>query len=210
MFSFSKFQERSIQCLEIMENSQEKLVDKGPQDHRNFESNLKNLTLLNKSVPIVTIENEIRNVMELPDEILLKIMGHLSTSDILKQIARVNKRFYRLSRDQDLIKQIKFKSLELSFHQTSSWTEERKQKYYSDFFEVLGNAQKLKMLSVYLDQTSMRKFYVNWINPLVNQHQCLEEFRIYFKLSELGAQSFTSLMADLRQHINRVSSFSRY
>ena len=210
MFSFSKFQERSIQCLEIMENSQEKLVDKGPQDHRNFESNLKNLTLLNKSVPKVTIENEIRNVMELPDEILLKIMGHLSTSDILKQIARVNKRFYRLSRDQDLIKQIKFKSLELSFHQTSSWTEERKQKYYSDFFEVLGNAQKLKMLSVYLDQTSMRKFYVNWINPLVNQHQCLEEFRIYFKLSELGAQSFTSLMADLRQHINRVSSFSRY
>ena len=187
-----------------MENSQEK-----PQDHRNFESNLKNLTLLNKSVPIVTIENEIRNVMELPDEILLKIMGHLSTSDILKQIARVNKRFYRLSRDQDLIKQIKFKSLELSFHQPSSWTEERKQKYYSDFFEVLENAQKLKMLSVYLDQTSMRKFYVNWINPLVNQHQCLEEFRIYFKLSELGAQSFTSLMADLRQHINRVNSFSR-
>ena len=193
-----------------MENSQEKPVDKGPHDHQNFESNLKNLTLLNKSVPIVTIENEIRNVMELPDEILLKIMGHLSTSDILKQIARVNKRFYRLSRDQDLIKQIKFKSLELSFHQTSSWTEERKQKYYSDFFEVLENAQKLKMLSVYLDQTSMRKFYVNWINPLVNQHQCLEEFRIYFKLSELGAQSFTSLMADLRQHINRVSSFSRY
>ena len=46
--------------------------------------------------------------------ILLKIMGHLSTSDILKQIARVNKRFYRLSRDQDLIKQIKFKSLELN------------------------------------------------------------------------------------------------
>ena len=193
-----------------MENSQEKPVDKGPHDHQNFESNLKNLTLLNKSVPIVTSENEIRNVMELPDEILLKIMGHLSTSDILKQIARVNKRFYRLSRDQDLIKQIKFKSLELSFHQPSSWTEERKQKYYSDFFEVLANAQKLKMLSVYLDQTSMRKFYVNWINPLVNQHQCLEEFRIYFKLSELGAQSFTSLMADLRQHINRVSSFSRY
>ena len=74
----------------------------------------------------------------------------------------------------------------MSFHESSSWTEERKEKYYSDFFEILGNAKKLKTLSVYLDQTSMRKFYVNWINPLVNnQHQCLEEFRIYFKLSEL-------------------------
>ena len=74
----------------------------------------------------------------------------------------------------------------MSFHESSSWTEERKEKYYSDFFEILGNAKKLKTLSVYLDQTSMRKFYVNWINPSVNnQHQCLEEFRIYFKLSEL-------------------------
>ena len=156
-----------------MENSKEKPVDKNPQD--------------------VAIENKIRNVMDLPEEILLKIMGHLSTSDILKKMAPVCKRFYRLSRDKNLVKQIKFKSLELSFHQrTSSWTEERKEKYYSDFFEVLGNAQKLKMLSVYLDQSSMRKFYVNWLDPSVNQHRCLEEFRIYFKLSEL--ESYTNFL----------------
>ena len=92
-----------------MEKSKEKPVDKGSEDHRNLESNLKNSTPLYKSASIVaSIENEIRNVMELPDEILLKIMGQLSTLDILK-IALVSKRFYRLSHDQDLFKQIKFK-----------------------------------------------------------------------------------------------------
>ena len=92
-----------------MEKSKEKPVDKGSEDHRNLESNLKNLTPLYKSASIVvSIENEIRNVMELPDEILLKIMGQLSTLDILK-IALVSKRFHRLSHDQDLFKQIKFK-----------------------------------------------------------------------------------------------------
>ena len=95
--------------LEIMKKSKEKPVDKGSEDDRNLESNMKNLTPLHKSASIVaSIENEIRNVMELPDEILLKIMGQLSTLDILK-IALVSKRFYRLSHDQDLFKQIKFK-----------------------------------------------------------------------------------------------------
>ena len=92
-----------------MEKSKEKTVDKCSEDHRNLESNLKNLTPLDKSAPIVaSIENKFRNVMELPDEILLKIMDQLSTLDILK-IALVSKRFYRLSHDQDLFKQIKFK-----------------------------------------------------------------------------------------------------
>ena len=86
-----------------MEKSKEKTVDKWSEDHRNLESNLKNLTPLDKSA-----ENKFRNVMELPDEILLKIMDQLSTLDILK-IALVSKRFYRLSHDQDLFKQIKFK-----------------------------------------------------------------------------------------------------
>ena len=111
MFSFSKLQEIRMQqlVLEIMKKSKEKPVDKGSEDHRNLESNLKNLTPLYKSASIVaSIENEIRNVMELPDEILLKIMGQLSTLDILK-IALVSKRFHRLSHDQDLFKQIKFK-----------------------------------------------------------------------------------------------------
>ena len=42
--------------------------------------------------------------MELPDEIWLKIFGYLTTSDNLKQISLVSKRFNNLSKDSCLIK----------------------------------------------------------------------------------------------------------
>ena len=44
----------------------------------------------------------------LPDEILLKIMEYFSTEDILKKIAPISKKFYRLSQDQNLIKKIEY------------------------------------------------------------------------------------------------------
>ena len=70
-----------------MEKSQEKPVYK--------ESDLKNL---------IAVENKVQNIMDLPDEILLKILGYLSNIDILRKMAPVSKRFYRLSWDQNFIK----------------------------------------------------------------------------------------------------------
>ena len=97
------------------------------------------------------------SAMELPDEIWLKIMEYLSTTDILRKIARVNKRFYRLSKDQNLIKEMEFKTIEFTRFPHGR---HRYEKYYNDFFVVAQNAQKLKFLSLHLSQ------YVN--EPLWN------------------------------------------
>ena len=115
---------------------------------------------------------------QLPDEILSKIMGHLSTSDILKKMALVSKRFNRLSRDQNLIKRIEFKSFELtSRRRTRSWTEERMEKFYNDFFEVLKNARKLKFLSLHFEPPMLERLYRILIQLSAN-HEFLEEFYI--------------------------------
>ena len=59
-----------------------------------------------------------------------------------------------------------------------SWSEERVEKYFTDFSEILMNAQKLKMLSLHwVDYQTMRKFF--WNQPLVNGND-LEEFCIQF------------------------------
>ena len=57
------------------------------------------------------MEKNIENLTEqLPDEILLKIMGYLSNKDVLKNLAQVSKRFHRLSKDTQLITKIELKN----------------------------------------------------------------------------------------------------
>ena len=116
---------------------------------------------------------------DLPDEIWLKIMEYLPISDILRTMAPVSKKFYRLSRDKNLIKQIEFKSIMNTVKWQKFWSEERKNKYFNDFFDVLKNAHYLKCLSLHLDNPSAKKFYENLIQSSVN-YQCLENFCIQF------------------------------
>ena len=156
-------------------------------------------------------ENTFKNVVklqefdllrELPNEIFLKIMGYLSTYDILKRMAPVSKNFYQLSQDPTIIKQLEFKTNYGLYG--LYWSDERKEKYYHDFFKVLNNSQKLKYLSVDLDGDldqpitgwkvpeyfttqpgrTPGKFFMNWIKASVNL-QYLEEFYIQFKNFEL-------------------------
>ena len=124
-------------------------------------------------------ENKVKNVVELqesdllpelPNEIFLKIMSYLSTSDILKKMALVSKRFYQLSQDKTIIKRMEFIA-------RLSWSHARKVKYHDDFFKVLKNSQKLKILTVDLDQNPVGNFYRNWIEAAVNL-QNVEEFYI--------------------------------
>ena len=72
--------------------------------NQNLEFDSKSLT--EKKLFMEKVEKKTVNFEELSDEMLLLIMGHLSTSDILRQMGSVCKRFYRLSREQNLIKQI--------------------------------------------------------------------------------------------------------
>ena len=118
-----------------------------------------------------------KNFMDLPDEILLKIMGYLSNKNILKNVAQVSKRFHRLSRDPFLIKKIEFMIPEFTYQW--SWTDERKEKYFNDFFEVLKNSQNLKFLSLQLDHQSLGKIFPS------GNHQCLEEIYIQVRNVEL-------------------------
>ena len=132
------------------------------------------------------------NCMELPDEIWMEIMEFLSTKDILT-MAKVSERFHRLSQDKDLITQLKFKTgtqrkfLFWNFHLwnwTEAWSQERKEKYCNDFFEVLRNAKKLRFLSLNLEEPLMVVFYWNWIQNFV-KYEHLVEFHIRGKNIEL-------------------------
>ena len=50
-------------------------------------------------------------IMAFPDEVLLRIFKNLSTFDILRQIAPVCQRFYRLSKDPTLITEVTVENL---------------------------------------------------------------------------------------------------
>ena len=110
---------------------------------------------------------------------MLKILRYLPNYDILRRVAPVSKRFHQLSRDRNLIKRIEFKSIkEITLH--DDCFEERKEKYYNDFSEVLKNAHNLKSLSLHGEYQSMRRFYQNI--PL-----CLEEFCVEFRDAKLDS-----------------------
>ena len=61
---------------------------------------------------IEQLEDQLKELMGplletmLPDEILLKILGYLSSSDVLRNVARVSKQFKKLSEDPFLIKTV--------------------------------------------------------------------------------------------------------
>ena len=72
-------------------------------------------------------------VIELPDEVLLKIFGYMSTYKILRHIALVCKHFQRLSKDSSLIKEIYLKP----------HSEDSSQEY---IYEALGRSRCLNTL----------------------------------------------------------------
>ena len=110
----------------------------------------------------------------------------------MKKIAPVSKRFYKISRDQNLIKKIEYDP-PTSNSDLFSWSEERVEKYFTDFSEILMNARKLKMLSFHwVDYQTMRKFF--WNQPLVNGN-CLEEFCIKFDFN-ISVISYAASMAN--------------
>ena len=144
------------------------------------------------------MEYKIENLLQLPDEILLKIMGYLSNKDVLKNLAQVPKRFRRLSKDPHLIKKIvlNFASVyKLQPGVLHGWNKERRTKYYDDFSKVLQESQKLKILSLDFDDSYYPEKGNNVISdvlPSLNP-QCLEEFHIKFRLFS-GLESLEILL----------------
>ena len=109
-------------------------------------------------------------IFELPEEILMKIMGYLSTYDILRIIAPVCKKFWQISRDPFLIKSIKLRA------QLEDLTEKEEEKLCGDFSDVVRRSEKLKFLSFNFIGWDERIFLA--IFPSINGH--LEEFWMKF------------------------------
>ena len=107
-----------------------------------------------KTIPVLKVFLALP-VPELPNEIWLEIMSYLSTYDVLKNVARVSKRFHKLSEDPYIITKIEVDSVQFwpenkeeKYGSVQSATLEnpvhRAEKYCNDFLEVLKRSLKLR------------------------------------------------------------------
>ena len=110
---------------------------------------------MEKDKKIVALEKKSTNyndgsIFDIPDEILVKILGYLSNHDILRNVAQVSKQFRKLTQDQFLIRKIDV--------DTSSWnkgtkcrpqelTKKEMEKYCNDFLEGCKRSRKLTFFS---------------------------------------------------------------
>ena len=100
------------------------------------------------------IDRKNENIFELlPDEILMKILGYLSTYDLLRILAPVSKKFWKISQDPFLIKSIKLRA------QLEDLTEKEEEKLLSDFSDVVRRSEKLKFLSLNFIGWDERKIF---------------------------------------------------
>ena len=119
----------------IQEESQ--VFKKQRTQNQQFEEEL--LRKSESSTTDTNIKNALVPVPELPNEIWLEIMSYLSTFDVLRNVAKVSKKFHKFSEDPHLIRKIEVESVQ-------SWPEDEKEKYCDDFLRVLKRSLKLRSL----------------------------------------------------------------
>ena len=103
----------------------------------------------------VTIKKSNMNILELPDEVLIQILGYLPSKDILKRTLLVCQRFYRLSKDPTLITEVTVENLR--------WWEvdprvgprpgqlrrsPRRTRFNDTVYDVIGRSKNLVSLSI--------------------------------------------------------------
>ena len=110
---------------------QRKVIENQKAEIQELKEQLKNWELIAK-------ETKIKNVPipELPNETWLEIMSYSSTFDVLRNIARVSKRFHKLSEDPHVIRKIEVQSVQ-------TWPKDKEEKYCDDFLRVLKRSLKL-------------------------------------------------------------------
>ena len=79
----------------------------------------------------------IGSITKLPDEVLLKIFGFLSTFDILRNVALVCKDFNRISKDSQLIKEISLTGCNSPIRAN-----------YGELYDFIKNSQSLRKLRI--------------------------------------------------------------
>ena len=144
---------------------QRKVIENQKAEIQELKEQLKNWELIAK-------ETKIKNVPipELPNETWLEIMSYSSTFDVLRNIARVSKRFLKLSEDPHVIRKIEVQSVQ-------TWPKDKEEKYCDDFLRVLKRSLKLKKLSFGFhcsDNDNSGKKFLDTL-PSLN-HEFLQEF----------------------------------
>ena len=126
----------------------------------------------------------------LPDEILMKILGYLSTHDVLGNVARVSKKFKKLSEEPSLIKRIEMKFI----HDDQ----------IRDCLKILRRSQNLRFFSCDLDFVPDLDDddFLNELPSLNHQH--LEEFQF----TELGTVLFNEDVLVIRELIKYLEKCS--
>ena len=143
------------------------------QEHRRIIQNLQaQLAIKDKRIQeLEQKEGKImssKNLMELPDECLLKILGYLSNFGVLRVVAGVSKKFHQLSQDRHLIKKIKVDS--------KSWPENQEEEYCQGFIEVIKRSINLSSLSFDFgkDPGAAGEMFLKALTSM--NHQYLKEF----------------------------------
>ena len=115
---------------------QKQVIERQEKELESFRAEI-----VRKSKRIQELEDQIKqeSLESLPNECLWKIMSYLSNHDLLRNIAPVSKRFYKLSQDQRLIRKIVVDS--------ETWEKIPQGKCTEDLLNVLKRSLKLTSFS---------------------------------------------------------------
>ena len=103
--------QRTIEDLKNLQANKLKLQAQIAENGTRFQQCQDRLKELMEPSEFEDLLNELAGPLlnKLPDEILLKIFGYLSTYDILRNVAQVSKKFKKLSEDPFLIRKIELR-----------------------------------------------------------------------------------------------------
>ena len=154
---------------------------------------------------------------KLPDEILLKILGYLSSSDVLRNVARVSKKFKKLSEDPFLIRKIELHKGLLTEDQVKGCLEVLKKSKNLTFFsfdlnwdfDLPGYKIFLKALPTFNNQQQgPRTRAMTRGDRAPPDHQHLEEFCIrgHYWINDEYKEDYISLFRKLIRYLKECSN----
>ena len=160
---------------------------------------------------IVALKKESTNydyvsILDLPNEILLKILSYLSTRDILGNVAKVSKKFQKLTQNSTLIRKIEVNVNWL--RNTGYWN-----MTHDDFLDVWKRSRGLRSFNLVFDQLDRDQINlwtkIEKVLPFLD-HPVLEEFILRFNyLSPKHEQELGDFFKNVLQYLHQCPSLKK-
>ena len=147
------------------------------------------------------------SILDLPNEILLKILGYLSNREILRNVAQVSKKFQKLTQDSSLIRKIKVNVY--WWKNTGYWNPKASQ---NDFLEVWKRSRGLTSFKLVFDFDRDQINLWTKIQKLLPflDHPVLEEFILGKNyLSLKNEQQFGDFFKNVLQYLHQCPSLKK-